>query len=64
MVLNILVQERRNREAAQAFLGRLVAGYPEEPRRDVPDKLWSDVPCPGRLGHPCGRRGYLGSWIP
>src|ERR1700736_4321099 len=41
MVLDILVQERRNREAAEAFLRRLVEGYPEGPRVAVTDKLAS-----------------------
>jgi putative transposase len=30
LVPDILVQERRNKEAAEAFLGRLVAGYLNE----------------------------------
>jgi putative transposase len=32
VVLDILVREHRNTEAAEAFLGHLVARYPEEPR--------------------------------
>jgi len=49
MVLDILVQERRNKEAAEAFLGRLVAGYPEEPRVAVTDKLGSYGPAIKKL---------------
>ncbi len=44
MVLDILVQERRNQEAAEALLRRFVEGYPEEPRVAVTDKLASDAP--------------------
>jgi transposase-like protein len=39
MVLDILVQERRNQEVAEAFLRRVVDGYPEAPRITVTDKL-------------------------
>lgn len=44
MVLDILVQERRNQEAAETFLRRVVDGYPEEPRVAVTDKLASYRP--------------------
>jgi putative transposase len=44
MVLDILVQERRNQEAAETFLCRLVAEYPDEPRVVVTDKLASYAP--------------------
>jgi putative transposase len=44
MVLDILVQERRNREAAERFLGRLVEGYSVGPRVVVADKLASYGP--------------------
>jgi putative transposase len=44
MVLDILVQERRNQEAAETFLRRLVAAYPDEPRVVVTDKLASYAP--------------------
>jgi putative transposase len=44
MVLDIFLQERRNREAAEAFLRRLVAGQPAEPRVIVTDKLTSYGP--------------------
>ncbi len=39
MVLDILVQERRNQEAAERFLRRVVAGEPGEPRVVVTDTL-------------------------
>ncbi len=39
MVLDLLVQERRNQEAAETFLRRVVDGYPQEPRVVVTDKL-------------------------
>ena len=41
MVLDILVQERRNQEAAERFLRRVVDEYPDEPRVAVTDKLCS-----------------------
>jgi putative transposase len=44
MVLDILVQERRNQEAAERFLRRVVGGYPAEPRVAVTDKLASYGP--------------------
>jgi putative transposase len=44
MVLDILVQKRRNRDAAETFLRRVVEGYPEEPRVAVTDKLASYAP--------------------
>src|SRR5262249_9775486 len=44
MVLDILVQERRNQEAAETFLRRLVAEYPDEPRVVVTDQLASYAP--------------------
>ena len=44
LVLDILVQERRNREAAETFLRRVVGEYPEEPRVVVTDKLASYAP--------------------
>lgn len=39
MVLDILVQERCNQEAAEAFLRRVLDGYPEAPRVTVTDTL-------------------------
>jgi putative transposase len=44
MVLDILVQERRNQEAAETFLRRLVEGQSAEPRVIVTDKLASYAP--------------------
>ncbi len=44
MVLDILIQERRNQEAAETFLRRLLESYPEEPRVTVTDKLASYGP--------------------
>ncbi len=44
MVLDILVQERRNQEAAETFLRRVVEGCPDEPRVAVTDKLGSYGP--------------------
>jgi putative transposase len=44
MVLDILVQERRNQEAAETFLRRVVEGSLEEPRVAVTDKLASYGP--------------------
>jgi len=44
VVLDILVQGRRNQGAAEAFLRRLVAAYPAEPRVVVTDMLVSYAP--------------------
>jgi putative transposase len=44
MVLDILAQERRDQEAAQTFLQRVVEAYPDEPRVAVTDKLASYGP--------------------
>ncbi len=44
MVLDLRVQERRNQEAAETVLRRVVEGSPEEPRVAVTDKLASDGP--------------------
>jgi putative transposase len=44
MALDILVQERRNQEAAERFLRQVVAGEPEKPRVVVTDKLASYRP--------------------
>jgi putative transposase len=44
LVLDILLQERRNQEAAEAFLRRLLEGQPAEPRVIVTDKLASYIP--------------------
>ena len=44
MVLDILVQERRNQVAAETFLRRLVEAYPDEPRVVATDKLASYAP--------------------
>src|SRR5262249_9205047 len=44
IVLDILVQERRNQEAAEAFLHRVVEGQPGEPRVVITDKLASYTP--------------------
>jgi putative transposase len=44
MVLDILVQERRNQAAAEALLRRLVESYPDQPRVAITDKLASYAP--------------------
>jgi putative transposase len=44
MVLDILVQERRNQAAAETFLRRVVEGQPGEPRVVVTDKQASYAP--------------------
>lgn len=44
MVLDILVQERRNQEAAEAFLRRVMEGQPGEPHVVITDKLDSYGP--------------------
>jgi putative transposase len=49
MVLDILVRERRNQEATEAFLRRLVVGQSAEPRVVVTDKLASYAPALKRV---------------
>ena len=44
MVRDILVQERRNQEAAEAFLQKRVASYPDAPRVAVTEKRASYAP--------------------
>jgi putative transposase len=44
MVRDILVQERRNKEAAAAYLRRVVDGYPQAPCVTVTEKLTSYGP--------------------
>jgi putative transposase len=48
-VLDILVQERRNEQAAVAFLRRVLAAAGGEPRVIVTDKLASYVPAVKRV---------------
>ena len=48
-VLDILVQERRNEQAATAFLRRVLAAVGGEPRVIVTDKLASYVPAVKRV---------------
>jgi putative transposase len=49
MVLDILVQARRNREAAERFLRRVLAGCGRAPRVIVTDKLASYPPAIRRV---------------
>jgi putative transposase len=49
MVLDILVQARRNQEAAEAFLRRLIDGCGYQPRVVVTDKLASSPPAGRRV---------------
>ena len=49
VVLDILVQARRNEEAAAAFLRRVVDGYGYQPRVVVTDKLASYPPAVRRV---------------
>jgi putative transposase len=49
LVLDILVQERRNREAAECFLRRVLAGEEQAPRVVVTDKLASYPPALRRV---------------
>ena len=49
VVLDILVQERRNQEAAEAFLRRLVEGHGYQPRVVITDKLASYPPALQRV---------------
>lgn len=49
LVLDILVQERRNQEAAERFLRRVLEGESEAPRVVVTDKLASYPPALKRL---------------
>jgi transposase-like protein len=49
IVLDILVQERRNQEAAERFLRRLVEGNGYQPRVVITDKLASYPPAVRRV---------------
>jgi putative transposase len=49
LVLDILVQERRNQEAAERFLRRVLGGEGETPRVVVTDKLASYPPALKRV---------------
>jgi putative transposase len=49
VVLDILLQERRNQEAAEAFLRRVVGGCGYQPRAVIADKLASYPPALGRV---------------
>ena len=49
VVLDILVQERRNQEAAETFLRRLVEGQGYQPRVVITDKLASYPPARRRV---------------
>jgi putative transposase len=60
MVLDILVQERRNQEAAERFLRRLMEEYPEEPRVAVTDKLASYGPALRRVLPQTAHRSHKG----
>ena len=48
-MLDILVQERRNQEAVEAFLRRVLAGESRAPRVVVTDKLASYPPALKRI---------------
>ncbi len=48
-MLDILVQQRRNQEAAETFLRRLVAGQGYQPRVVITDKLASSPPAVRRV---------------
>jgi putative transposase len=60
LVLDILVQERRNQEAAEPFLRRLVEGQPDEPRVVVTDKLASYRPAIRKVLPRSEHRRYKG----
>jgi putative transposase len=49
LVLDLLVQERRNREAAERFLRRVLGGEGEAPRVVVTDKLANSPPALKRV---------------
>jgi putative transposase len=60
LVLDILVQERRNREAAERFLRRVLAGEEVAPRVVVTDKLASYPPALKRLIPQAEHRRHTG----
>jgi len=60
MVLDILLQERRNQDAAETLLGRLVQGQPTEPRVIVTDKLASYVPAIKKVFPQAEHRAHKG----
>jgi putative transposase len=54
------MQERRNQEAAEAFLRRVVEGYPDEPRVAVTDELASYGPALKKVLPRTDHRKYKG----
>jgi putative transposase len=60
MVLDIVLQARRNQAAAETLLGRLVAGQPTEPRVIVSDKLVSYVPAIRKMFPQAEHRAHKG----
>jgi len=60
MVLDIVLQARRNQEAAETLLGRLVAGQPTAPRVIVTDKLVSYIPAIKRVFPQTEHRAHKG----
>ena len=60
VVLDILVQERRNREAAERFLRRVLDGEEQAPRVAVTDKLASYPPAIKRVPPTAEHRRHKG----
>jgi putative transposase len=60
MVLDIILQERRNQEAAEVLLRRLVEGKPNAPRVIITDKLASYSPAIKQVFPHAEHRAYNG----
>jgi transposase-like protein len=64
LVLDILVQERRNQEAAERFLRRVLGGEGTAPRVVITDKLASYPPALRRMAAPLGAPSTQGTEQP
>jgi putative transposase len=60
MVLDIVLQARRNQDAAEVLLGRLVEGQPTAPRVLITDKLASYVPAIKKVFPQAEHRAHKG----
>jgi putative transposase len=60
LVLDIILQERRNQEAAEVLLRRLVAGQQAEPRVIITDKLASYAPAIKKVFPQAEHRAHKG----
>ena len=60
LVLDLLVQKRRNQEAAESFLRRVLSGHPDEQRLVATDKLACHAPVIKKVLPRAGCRTHKG----